>query len=165
MEGDSDLKTVPSQQSLGKGPETSSRVSEGSSVGCSSADHLSQCCALDRLFAVSFGALTFEEKQQVIMKSPIASIFWLDKELGSDISLDVEFLDTAHFLAIFRRSLITDIVKSLFRPSPQCLVVSMKTKFGGSRTFISGGRWLHGPHRAMLSRRFVRADAVWCGSV
>nr|CAD7404927.1 unnamed protein product [Timema poppensis] len=32
------------------------------------ADHLSQCCALDRLFAVSFGDLTFEEKQQVIMK-------------------------------------------------------------------------------------------------
>nr|CAD7406693.1 unnamed protein product [Timema cristinae] len=68
MKGDSDLKTVPSQQSLGKGPETSSRVSEGSSVGCRSADHLSQCCALNRLFAVSFGALTFEEKQQVIMK-------------------------------------------------------------------------------------------------
>nr|CAD7462356.1 unnamed protein product [Timema tahoe] len=41
-----------------------------------------------------------------------------------------------------------------------------KTKFGSSRTFISGGRWLHGPHRtaqkcgAMLSRRYVRADAV-----
>nr|CAD7194045.1 unnamed protein product [Timema douglasi] len=66
QERDSDLETVPSQQSLGKGPETSSRVSEGSSVGSSSADHLSQCCALDRLFAVSFGALTFEEKQQIL---------------------------------------------------------------------------------------------------
>nr|CAD7569774.1 unnamed protein product [Timema californicum] len=74
MEGDSDLKTVPSQQILGKGPETSSRVSEGSSVGCSSADHLSQCCALDRLFAVSFGALTFEEKQQVIMKVSTSTV-------------------------------------------------------------------------------------------
>nr|CAD7447632.1 unnamed protein product [Timema bartmani] len=76
MEGDSDLETVPSQQSLGKGPETSSKVSEGSTVGCSSADHLSQCCALDRLFTVSFGALTFEEKQQtpdyyLIVKHPM----------------------------------------------------------------------------------------------
>nr|CAD7437758.1 unnamed protein product [Timema bartmani] len=69
---------------------------------------------------------------------------------------------------------------------------TMKTKFGSSRTFISGGSWLHGaaPHRifpgrmlsmflnasdytvrptpqkcgAMLSRRFVRASVVWCGA-
>uniref|UniRef100_A0A7R9FI45 oleoyl-[acyl-carrier-protein] hydrolase n=1 Tax=Timema tahoe TaxID=61484 RepID=A0A7R9FI45_9NEOP len=64
MESDSNLETVPSQQSLRKGPETSSRVCEGSSLECSRTDHLSQCCVLDRLFTVSFGVLTFEEKQQ-----------------------------------------------------------------------------------------------------
>nr|CAD7396814.1 unnamed protein product [Timema cristinae] len=68
MDENSDLEAVPSQQSFVEGPETSSRVSEGISVGFSSANHLSQCCALDRSFAVSFGALTFEEKQQIIMK-------------------------------------------------------------------------------------------------
>nr|CAD7264934.1 unnamed protein product [Timema shepardi] len=37
---------------------------------------------------------------------------------------------------------------------------TMKTKLGSSRTFISGGRWLHGPHRAMLYGRFVPASAA-----
>lgn len=71
MEGDSVEKSSPLQQSDG----ASSSITSNDTAENRSGDRQSECCILDQLFMVSFGGLSFEEKQQIITKGrPTPSI-------------------------------------------------------------------------------------------